>query len=215
MIDGPRPPSAPTEGATRLSVHRVDPGKSVVVQSLHSGRVPGLFAHWARSRSVYCDPEGCPSGIHKEPKFWKGYLAVRLYNPRSGKWLPTVLEVSEHLELDLRGVLERGQLWEIARLPQTGKKRQPVFGKLLERRAAGSCPPDFCVLPVLVHLYHVSTICLDAENPLPPRVMVEEQEEAPPAKYAPPSRPQERPVKTFAQLREETASKLAMPNGRN
>lgn len=195
--------SGPAAGSYRLRVFRVEPGVTVVARTL-SIEVGGLFTHFAQARSWYCPPEGCQRPWHKLGRFWKGYAAVELYDGVKGLWAPSVLEVTENLELDLRGIYRRGQLWELSRLPQTTRRKLPVQGRLLEERNPADFPPAFDIVPVLKHLFHADAIDLSARNPLPPRTVVTySQGEPPPGAEL----PQTEDGKSFAERWREARQK--------
>lgn len=154
-----------------LRVYRVNPGDVVHLRTLSDG-YGGLFTHFFKNRSYYCSGPDCNSMYHKMPRIWKGYSAVEIYSVEKKKWRPFVLEISEHLELDFRGIYKRGQVWELYRTLQTGKKATPVQGKLHEERGPSSVPAAFDIRPVLLHLYHCMAVSLDAKNPMPPRTFL-------------------------------------------
>lgn len=157
----------------QIRVFRVEEGDAVIARFLSYSHL-GIMTHYVRKRSLYCpgDAECCPAN-HRLDKFWKTYAAVELWNDARKVWFPTVLEVTEHLELDLRDICKRGQLWELWR-HKGGSKSSPVEAKLLEERDPETMPRAFDFMPVLQHLYHVSRIQLSVKNPLPPRVVVAE-----------------------------------------
>lgn len=155
-----------------LRVYRVEEGKTSHVRTLSEGYV-GLFTHYVKRRSLLCRGDQCDQATHKLDRVWKGYAAVERWEADIGKWLPCVLEISESLELDLRGRWRRGQIWEFFRdLPIQGKK-QPITGKLQEEHDPAKMPPAFDFKPVLMHLYHTQALPLGALNPMPPRIIVQ------------------------------------------
>lgn len=134
----------------------------------------GLFTHFKRSTQL-CRGKDCPAHLHNygEPT-WKGYAPILAKDPAGKVWIPFVLELTENLERDMRGIFQRGQQWEIWRLKER-KKTGPVQGKLLDEEIDPSLlPPPFDVLPVVRALYHASIIDLTHKNPLPARVVVED-----------------------------------------
>lgn len=165
-----------------LRVFRVEPGTTCIARTL-SDQYGGLFTHYVRGRSHLCIGEDCQPLIHKTDRYWKGYAAVEIWEQARRVWTPWCLEITEHLELDLRGLFRRGQVWEFWRDGQTGKKATACQAKLLEERDPEKFPKAFDFVPVLKHLYHVPAINLQAKNPLPPRVIVEESEGDGPAIY--------------------------------
>lgn len=154
-----------------LRVFRVAPGARHFVRTL-SARYYGLFTHFLRGRSLYCEGDECLPAIHRTTRYWKGYFAGEVYSKKDQLWLPVVLEITEHLELDLRHRFARGQVWDMSRLPESKKKREPVQGTLLETLDERAVPPAFSIVECLQHLYHRTDLDLNARNPLPDRVVV-------------------------------------------
>lgn len=154
-----------------LRVFRVEEGTSVHARIL-SEKYSGLFTHYCKGRSHYCKGAQCEPLLHKMDRVWKGYASVELWNAGMKKWTPVVLEISEALELDLRGLWARGQVWEFYRDRPAKKKPAPTMGKLLEEREPATMPPPFDFKAVLLHLYHVEQVNLGCMNPMPPRVVV-------------------------------------------
>jgi hypothetical protein len=132
----------------------------------------GCFTHY-KKKSHYCKGNECPAWLHNcGDTTWKGYAPVVVWNAAKNVWMPWVLEMTESLEVDLRGIVRRGQVWEIWRNP-LGKKSTPVECKLLEDdRDAKRIPPVFDIVPVLRGLYHLTQIDLSQKNPMPPRTLV-------------------------------------------
>lgn len=161
-----------------LRVFRLKPGERCTVRTL-SESYGGLFTHFVRGRSVYCDPTNCNPANHRTGRFWKGYAAAEVWMKPEGLYVPVVLELTEALELDVRGRWKRGQLWELSREKQVGRRHPPIVGVLLGD-APGPLPPAFDCFDVLTHLYHADGIQLEEENPMPPRVMVKASVGAPP-----------------------------------
>lgn len=169
-----------------LRVFRLDDGTSYHVRFL-SQRYFGLFVHWTRGRSVYCDPEGCPHSVHQTDRFWKGYAACEVYDGPRKLWFPCVLEITEHLELDLRDQYARGQVWFLERQRVEGKKKSPTKGRFVEQLDLKTLPLAFDFVPVLLHLYHRPKLDLTAKNPMPPRLMIAASSGAPPSTLEPAS----------------------------
>ena len=96
-----------------VRVHRIDGNTSQFVRML-STDYKGLFTHYYQKRSHYCVGETCRIPTHASDRVWKGYVpAELLLQGKRPVWVPICLEISENLELDFRGVYERGQLWEL------------------------------------------------------------------------------------------------------
>lgn len=162
-----------------LKVYRVDEGSLVYARFL-TDTYGGCFTHYTRGISRLCGGRECNPLYHKFDKCWKGYTPVYLYDREKKKWIGKVLEITENLELDLRGRLARGQVWELFRHMPVQGKAQPVEGRMVEEHPPESFPPIFDIRPTLLHLYHVDKIDLNYPNPLPPRSVIEEDDAPPP-----------------------------------
>lgn len=169
-----------TDRVAALRVFRVAPGQTVYARTL-SPMYGGLLTHWMRNRSYYCAGENCNPVVHKAPTVWKGYAAVQLWDESAKKWQPVVFEISESLELDVRGIWARGQVWEFFRLPQTGRKATPIEGKLMEELDPEDFSDPFDIMPPIKCIYHYHFIDLKVKNPLPARVYVEGVNAPPPS----------------------------------
>lgn len=199
-----------------LRILRIERGTSTVVRTLGES-YRGCFVHWNGERNEYCPGESdCPPRLHKpDNTIWKGYVAVEQWRQDLNRWLPTLLEITEGLELDFRGRFDRGQVWELSRAPQQKKKKATaVRGVLLETRDESTFPPAFDFRPHLVSVYHVNPVLLLHDNPMPPRMLLEPSEGAPPVKPGQLREPVRLPVgKTFAQIREEQEARRLNGNG--
>jgi hypothetical protein len=154
-----------------LRVLRLDPGEKLTVV-FRTARVTGLFTHFTKGRSRYCDPACCAWGCPKAERCWKGYDLVDAHDVRKNIWVPWVLEITEHLELDLRGLYSRGQVWELSCGEQSKEHRSPVTGKFLGVASADQVGPPMPFESTLRSLYHVERIALDERNPMPDRILV-------------------------------------------
>jgi hypothetical protein len=141
--------------------------------------------------------------LHKVAPQWKGYLSVETWHAAKRLWLPTVLEVTEHCELDLRDHYQRGQVWEVSRAKEVTKKKQPVRATLLEQCDEKTFPQPHDLLPVLRTIYHHLQISLEHENPMPGRVMVEPSTGAPPPLKVHPAEDARVSPEQLKKLREE------------
>jgi len=171
MSQSPQPGTGAARPVIALRVFRQQLGQTDHVRLL-SPTYGGLFTHWIKGRSQYCDPNGCQHGCPKTPQVWKGYAAADVYDVNAKLWMPICLELSEALELDFRGQWERGQIWKISRPIATSCKRVPRFGVMVESHPESCLPQEFNYLPCLLNMYHVFAIDLTFKNPLPPRVLV-------------------------------------------
>lgn len=194
-----------------LSVPELAP---IVVRFL--GPYLGMLTHWRSGRSVPCDgPDECPTSLHRLGTIWKGYCPVQLWEEVGRVWRPHVLEVTETLEELLRGRELRGEVWNLWRSQDKGA-RGSVTGLFCESHADRQLSKSFDILPVLLRLFHRSTLKLGHANPLPPRVVLEAQSgDAPtlPAEIAASAAPidmekqRAEARETWRRLREEQARK--------
>lgn len=165
--------------AYRLRILRVGAGEKLCVRML-SKSIKGVFTHYLEKRSYFCPGQECSCQHSRKPRLWKGYVSSEVYNQERNLWLPVVLELTEYLELDMRGVYQRGQVWQLSREKEEGKKKKPVCGVLLELRDERNFPPAHQILETLRHLFHAMDLQLLYDNPLPARTMVAPSEgEAP------------------------------------
>jgi hypothetical protein len=168
--------------AIRVEVTRIKSEMTLTVRTL-SYALKGLFTHFKGQRSHYCAEGDCDRGLHAINRQWKGYVAAEIWFQSSARWVPTVLEVTEHCELDMRDLYARGQVWELSRAKESTKKKMPVIARLLEQREEKTFPAPFDIMPVLRTLYHRLDIELSQENPMPGRVvLLPSQGEPPPMK---------------------------------
>lgn len=157
--------------AFRLSVLRIKAGQKFILRML-SKHIGGFFIHYVGKRSEYCPGKDCNCQNSRVKRQWKGYVAAEQYDQGANLWLPTVLEVTEYLELDFRDIYQRGQVWEISRMAEKPKQTNPVTGKLLEVRNPDTFPPAHQIYDALLHLYHVTVLDMSQRNPLPARTYV-------------------------------------------
>lgn len=162
------------DGPRALRIFRVAEGVSAVVRVLSAvDAVTGFNTHYIDKRSYVCGGDPCKHCRARERRYWKGYLAALGWLEPKRSWLPIVLEVTESLELDMRGRIGRGQDWKLTRDKETPKQRKPVRGELLGSVAWSLIPPAFDFLPVLLNLYHEQKLDLGTPNPMPARIIVE------------------------------------------
>lgn len=177
-------------GQFALRIFRVSEGSEWFIRTLaHS--YGGLFTHWFQGASRYCQEEDCPAHLHKLDKQWKGYTPVEVWDLALKLWIPSVLEITERLELDFRLHFQRAQVWRLTRNKDYQKKRQPVFGKLIDQLDEMTLPEPFEILPVLQTTFHRQWFNLNQQNPLPlppklaaspglpPRVLLNSESEKP------------------------------------
>lgn len=203
-------PVAPSSFALR--VLRIAEEQSVKVLTL-SDCYGGISTHYqggkkGTGRSIYCKPGECPTTIHNIPPTWKGYFAGLVWDAAVSKWAPWCVELTEWAELDMRGRYQRGQVWMMERKPRPDRQQQPLTCRLVEERDPHDVPPAFDYRPVLLHVYHITKICCDVPNPMPPRVMVEFHELAAPLSdigQVPLDKPMD--LEAFRRLRREHEAK--------
>jgi hypothetical protein len=157
----------------RVQVRRVLLNETIHVRTL-SEQLRGLFVHWYAKHSHYCPGKDCPPHIHKMKPTWKGYIAAEEWIQHRKKWRPCVLEVTEHCELDMRFLYQRGQVWELWRPSDPGKANPPTFAVLREELNPANLNKAWDFTPVLKHLYHVFSIDCSLASPLPPKIIAEE-----------------------------------------
>lgn len=168
--------SASAEMPVRVRVLRLDPGESATVFCLTDGigpemnRVGGTFGHYFKGAWQPCIPEICPAAAHSQPRFWRGYVAAFRQDKASKCWVPCVLEVSESLELDMRGRYAAHQLWDISRAKASGKRKPPYVGRLHPRQGFLERTLCFDIRPVLEHFYHLTGLNLKQPSDQPDRV---------------------------------------------
>lgn len=154
-----------------LRLFRVQAGQTCKVL-FRSYSNQGCFTHWI-GKTEWCDPKGCPPIWHKTRRLWYGYESCDLWDHPSGQWLPIVLEITSHAELDLRDLCKRGQIWTFTRpmpIPR-GKRTKhfPVTATYNESREVSEVPHALDVLAVLAHNFSRPDILLGEANPLPPK----------------------------------------------
>jgi hypothetical protein len=144
-------------------------------------RLLGYMTHWRHGATRVCvGVPDCEPALHRIDPIWYGYLAVERWEEQLQLWLPCALQVTESLELDFRGRLERGQYWTLA-MAAMKKKGNPTRGQLDGRCDGDELPHPFDILPVLRALFHCPQLqppCLP--NPAPGRIALAPSTGAPP-----------------------------------
>lgn len=163
-----------------LRVFRIEPGMNVLARML-SESYGGCFTHFLKGRSALCHGRDCELRSCILHRTWKGYCAIEVWHDLDNCWMPWCLEITERLELDLRGLYARGQTWELYRDMQHSAKKTPVNGKLMETCDADTLPPAFDIVPCLRSIYHVNHVDLSIPSPLPMQVIVSASAGEPPA----------------------------------
>lgn len=157
----------------RVEVFRCTTFEPIFVRML-SESYKGLFTHYIRGRSQYCPGKGCKYPNCETDRTWKGYVAAEWMMEQGDKalYIPCCFEITEYLELDMRGVYERGQLWEIWKLAETKGKQKPVTGKVNADPKPDGLRRPFDILPCLRALYHRDIINLVHPSPCAARVFM-------------------------------------------
>lgn len=174
LATSPAEPIARPTDQRKIELFRISGGQPVFVLTLTS-EYKGLFVHYRKKEnSLVCQGDGkCRHALHDISRTWKGYVPALVNVPKTTRWLPYCFEITEHLELDLRGAWAAGQTWEIYRDITKGKNG-PLYGKLHLDEAPPKLPEPFSILPCLRAVYHTDVIKLDYPSPLPARVYVDE-----------------------------------------
>jgi len=208
---GPRRATGAEEPRTVLRRLRLKPGQNFIVRVL-SHSYKGCLTHWVKGNGEYCPgPEDCR--WHAVPTIWKGYVVCESWDQAATLWIPHVLEITECLEQDFRGVYRRGQVWNLTykTKKQTGGAAA-LIGELWEQLDPYTLPEPYDMRPVLALTYHRQDVRLTLDNPMPKRLTVTA------SKGRPPIRPQEKfegePVQEgqYARLRESLSSAFAVPD---
>lgn len=201
--DGP-----PSAQARRLTVTRCLPGDNFGVIFLADGPILGLITHWLKGSSQRCFGDTCLPCRSNMDKVWKGYAPAIFYVKAEKHWLPTVLEVSESLELDLRGIVRRGQEWHLTRALAGRKRKPPTIGRWIRQLHADSLPPAFPTDQAVRVVYHDNLIETDVPSPLAARSMVEPLQLNP---HGLPDKEQAPSVEEIARRREQIARLISQP----
>jgi hypothetical protein len=162
-----------------LRVFRLKDGARHKVLMLSTWDGNGIITHFVKRRSVYCTGrDSCKD--HRQAASWRGYVHALVWHPAENQWVPVAFEVTERLELEMRGVYSRGQVWEVFRPSSAKGERQAVQGRVIETRPAAELPREIDIRPVLCTLYHETEVELTIPNPLPAKIIVELETLAPP-----------------------------------
>ena len=150
---------------------RVHSGDNIIVRTL-SPLYFGFLTHWCKKRSKLCFYKECPGEIHKCDMAWKGYASVEQWFPGNAAWFPASLEITESLELDMRDLYARGQVWEIWKTLSDRGESEPVRGKMHESHPEETLPAEYDVFPVIRALYHVVDLPPRVKSHVPQRILV-------------------------------------------
>jgi hypothetical protein len=168
------PPRGPARSRTSSSPVRVlSVPAGIPVTCLFLAGYQGLDTHRKSGETIPCPGrEECKECRNRAGIIWKGYAPVHVWDSVSRLWHPFVLELTESLEEELRPRDLVGEVWRLARIGP-GHKNDPVTGEFIERREGNKVPAAFDIVPVLLRMYHVSSIRLGRPNSLPPKVCLE------------------------------------------
>jgi hypothetical protein len=173
----------------------------------------GLDTHRKGRDTIPCDGPGeCSHCKHKSGIIWKGYAPIHAWDQTSRLWHPFVLELTESLEEELRGRDLRGEVWSLWRCGK-GLPNDPVTGLFAERRRENDVSPAFDIVPVLLRMYHVSSLRLGRPNSMPPKICLEAVAAPAPklpdgvAELVEPQASEEK-KKSFAEMRREHDEKM-------
>ena len=160
-------------GQFPLELKRIEAGEQLIVRVLTrvEKRVMGCNTHYNGKRSEYCGP-ACKSAFHFKSNQWKGYLACERWFHELQIWIPCVVEVTEASELDMRGQVQRGQVWLLAREVNHKGKQAAVRASLMEQVDAHQLPVAFSMHAVLHWIFHRDDVVLNIPNPMPDRITV-------------------------------------------
>ncbi len=151
---------------------RVHSGDNIIIRTL-SPAYFGFLTHWVKKRSKLCQYKECPADVHKCDVAWKGYASVEQWFPGNEAWFPAALEITESLELDMRDLYGRGQLWEIWKTLSARLESEPVRGKMHESHLEETLPSEYDIFPVIKSLYHVVELPPRVKSHVPQRILVQ------------------------------------------
>jgi len=171
MSENPSAGRSPNPAMIPLRVERVDPGASKDVW-ITGITMHGIMTRFQNGRSVYVHPEDHETVVVGKPIVWKGFLSACVYDRNLKQWVPVCLEISERLELDLRGRWKRGQIWRLSRAKLEGKKKPPTRGALIETREDRDTPHPLDLRHKIEDIFRVKGMHLTTDNPLPDHVIV-------------------------------------------
>jgi hypothetical protein len=193
-----------------VEVFSIEEGQTVFARMLDDQSF-GMWTHWSGRSTVACKQHFDSCTWCKKEKVWKGYLPIEIWMPIAKVWIPWVLEMSERLEQDFRGLLERGQTWEIFRHAPTSKHKAPQQAKLHESHDPKTLPPAFDITPVLLNLFHLGKLPPHIKNPLPQRVLMQPSSGEGPSILKPTEKDKVLTAEEMRTMREEWERKKKSP----
>lgn len=137
------------------------------------GNYLGCMLHWPKKGgAIPCvGRETCTQAHTGLGLSWRGFAPGDEFFPKENMWWPTVIEISEAWEWDLRGRDLRGEEWHLTRKVQ-GDKSSEWVGTFIGMANPKNVGEWFDVQPVLDRAYHYQPMKTDFPNPLPQRVVM-------------------------------------------
>lgn len=136
-----------------------------------------------KARSHPCYGANCQKPDHSHPYISKWYAAVLCWDAEHKDWREWVLEVTEGLELNLRGEHLPGSEWFITRSGESGA-RSPVSGTKLGDVDADSLGKPCDVEQFLKHFYRKDHLPAPSRPPIPDRPVSVTRPGMPPLRLA-------------------------------
>lgn len=168
----------------------------------------GLDTHHTSKQPFPCEGiDRCSYCKRRQGIIWKGYAPVLAWDATKSLWHPFVLEITESLEEELRGRDLRGEVWHLFREGK-GKNNDPLTGLFAERKTGRVVIEPFDIVPVLLRLYHVSSLRLGRPNTMPaklvlPAIAGDAPALPPGASPATEAKPDPAKVQSFRELRQQ------------
>jgi hypothetical protein len=153
----------------RVRLERIAPGQDRTFRVL-SSEVLGCLTHYINPNTKVCMGDACPANWHRKPTAWQGFIFAEEADRVNNLWIPCVLGITEHAELDMRGTYKRGQQWAFTRDVPPDGKQSPVQAWLVEAAIPAELREEYDPVAVLIHVFGQHGIKLDMPNPLPPRL---------------------------------------------
>jgi hypothetical protein len=177
-------PSGGESASTRtdpVKLLRCEEGQSFILRFL-TEKYGGMFTHWTGTRSVRCWSSGCEPCRKRNRQIWKGYIGVEEWIASTRSWKPHVLEISEHLELRLRGRNLKGEVFKVSRAKKASGTKKPtaVEGEYLRTMSDIVLRDDVLVSVILQWVYGPGEYPLDEDNPLPAKLFLDHKRDEPP-----------------------------------
>lgn len=128
------------------------------------GPYEGIYAHPQGKGTKPCAGDRCKHAAHAKETQWQGYAPALVYvEGNVCKWVYCVLQITEALEVTLRGRELRGELWRLRRVQVGDGKARKVVGELVGSWLECDTPPEFDVRPIVHRVTHTALIQWDRE----------------------------------------------------